>query len=682
MNVFAFELEVKNAAGAPVTVYVATKAFETGPADTPANTLFREVVKDPGGVSLRVFGSGRTAGLVQPTWGSSEFTNVKPGASSFDAWVDFNANGGRVTCRFGPVGGAYPDDFKMVFRAYVDGRPQVNGQRMQLNYRGRETLFDAPVVTEGFDGTGGIEGTGAAAGRLRRLVIGRPGFIEPILIDEVENVWFVADNAPADWGDLENGSDPPLYTPHDGGIPLQANGLHASLSDLFTQPTPNVPGQYMHWAGADGEGPVLVKLASGIVFQHRYPFDGAIVDDPGVSAPRAWTIVDLALRAGITDAATMATGSTAFEAGNRVIETETFREVFNAIATAKLASIGFNQVDEFTARPIMPATGSVFEFVEGINSRRWDFAAPSGLERRVWQVKVSAGVTSRGALAKAAADDVRDQLVRDQYLYRFTASSQDVLDADSSAISIDVVIPGNDVPDEAAMLAWADGFLGVHGAKPYFLSLEADFDRHPELLDLRLLDAVTATSSRYGTRVPWIIGIDQNLKSRKLAFQLMGLSDIPTDVTIERSDAEVGSGGGGAGTGATGTGVSEPPERVQYSFALTDPNDIVAIPTGVNLAGGWLSPFDWTITPADFVIDLATPQTSGSTFTADILIGGVSIFSTKPTIDNGEASSITSATPPVFSEITIERGDRVHFRVHQQGTGARGLTFHLSGVRT
>jgi len=59
------------------------------------------------------------------------------------------------------------------------------------------------------------------------------------------------------------------------------------------------------------------------------------------------------------------------------------------------------------------------------------------------------------------------------------------------------------------------------------------------------------------------------------------------------------------------------------------------------------APYAMTITGV--TADLVTAQTAGSIFTVDIKINGVSILSTKITIDNTEDTSVTAAIPPVLS---------------------------------
>jgi hypothetical protein len=79
---------------------------------------------------------------------------------------------------------------------------------------------------------------------------------------------------------------------------------------------------------------------------------------------------------------------------------------------------------------------------------------------------------------------------------------------------------------------------------------------------------------------------------------------------------------------------------------------------------------------------LSTAQTSGSIFTVDINLGGVSILSTKLTIDNTEKTSLTATTPAVISNTTMTDDGEITVDIDQIGNGtAKGLKITLIGTR-
>lgn len=78
---------------------------------------------------------------------------------------------------------------------------------------------------------------------------------------------------------------------------------------------------------------------------------------------------------------------------------------------------------------------------------------------------------------------------------------------------------------------------------------------------------------------------------------------------------------------------------------------------------------------------LTTAQGAGSIFTVDINEGGVSIISTKLTIDNTEKTSTTAATPPVISDANLADDAEITVDIDQVGDGtAKGLKVTLIGT--
>lgn len=93
------------------------------------------------------------------------------------------------------------------------------------------------------------------------------------------------------------------------------------------------------------------------------------------------------------------------------------------------------------------------------------------------------------------------------------------------------------------------------------------------------------------------------------------------------------------------------------------------------------TPYAFTVTGVR--ASLTTPQTSGSTFTVDIKVGGVSILSTLITIDNGELSSVGAAVQPVLSTTSLADDAEITVDVTQIGDGtATGLKVYVIGHRT
>lgn len=90
------------------------------------------------------------------------------------------------------------------------------------------------------------------------------------------------------------------------------------------------------------------------------------------------------------------------------------------------------------------------------------------------------------------------------------------------------------------------------------------------------------------------------------------------------------------------------------------------------------APFAFTLT--EVRASLLTDSSSG-VVTVDINEAGVSILSTKLTIDASEKTSTTAATPAVISDPDIADDAELTFDIDTAGTGAAGLIVTLKGLR-
>jgi hypothetical protein len=111
-----------------------------------------------------------------------------------------------------------------------------------------------------------------------------------------------------------------------------------------------------------------------------------------------------------------------------------------------------------------------------------------------------------------------------------------------------------------------------------------------------------------------------------------------------------------------------------YEFALGD--ETTATTTGTKMT--WRAPFAMTIT--DVRASLTTASSSGLP-TVNILEGGVTIFSTKLTIDANELTSTTAATPYVLSDTALADDASITFAVDVAGTTSAGLKVKIFYTR-
>lgn len=92
-------------------------------------------------------------------------------------------------------------------------------------------------------------------------------------------------------------------------------------------------------------------------------------------------------------------------------------------------------------------------------------------------------------------------------------------------------------------------------------------------------------------------------------------------------------------------------------------------------------PYAFTLTAVR--ASLTTAQGSGTIFTVDINEAGTTILSTKLTIDNGEKTSTTAATPAVISDTSLADDAEITIDIDQIGDGtAKGLKVYLIGTPT
>ena len=95
-----------------------------------------------------------------------------------------------------------------------------------------------------------------------------------------------------------------------------------------------------------------------------------------------------------------------------------------------------------------------------------------------------------------------------------------------------------------------------------------------------------------------------------------------------------------------------------------------------------LNAFPYAMVISSVRLDIAVAPT-GSAVIVDMLKNGVSMMSTKFSIDPSEFSSTTAAAPPVLSSTSIALGDKITFKVDQRGATVPGqfLTVTIDGAR-
>lgn len=117
-------------------------------------------------------------------------------------------------------------------------------------------------------------------------------------------------------------------------------------------------------------------------------------------------------------------------------------------------------------------------------------------------------------------------------------------------------------------------------------------------------------------------------------------------------------------------------------IAISCSDETTPIASGTSKVS-FINPFATAFAVTKIVASLRTAQASGSIFTVDVNEAGVSMLSTKLTIDNTEKSTATAATPAVLSDTSIAAYAEITVDVDQIGDGtATGLKIYILGYPT
>jgi hypothetical protein len=651
---YTFYSTVEGLEGIPIEVPSVSFSISSGPL-----VGMNAYIIDPGSVRQDVFPSGRTPGLVSPSYGNATYMNVAGNLESLLLGVP--TDGAKVTCWWGPKRGTFPDDFVIDFIAYIDGTPRITQDDITISLRDRSGLFDAQVATQGFDNAL----SDSAGTRRRQIVYGTPGLPAPILYHpfEVGNEWFVQLNPAIN-----------IDSVYDGGVQLINQGEASSASDLGAGAAPN-PSSY-RWYYEDGsvdpdyEG-LWIRLGSKVRVDLRYTANS-----------ESATITELAVAAGITDAETMEAASEDLGVGSRVIETQTYRAVFDDVAKARISIIGFSRADEFMQRYIVPSHSTDYDtdftFTDGQNSHDWAVYSESGLDKRIWELKVNAGATEAGQLANIPdlSGSAAESISRERWLTSFVAAIPEMQDDGGGVESISLDIESNEFGnDQAAMLAYAAQMFDLFGSVSVCTWLTAQYDT--DTAALQLMDRVTLSGTRMTTgKKGRIISIDRQLAQERIRFGIWTHYSTVPESAVELTSVDDGTAAAAGSATSRGSRNVRLPEAT--AIACGTPTTVVEV--GVANSFHW--PYRDGMRLTAIEAGLAVDQTSGDQLTVDVLIDGVSAFGIPITFDNGDERSAEAAVQPTLTTFEILYGQKVEFEVTQVGDGtAMGLTVYLVGYQ-
>jgi hypothetical protein len=529
-KVFVVAIEpVIDAAGTTETHLFCAEPWATSPTDVPANTPVRPYLQNAGTFKQELFSGARVTGAIRPSFGNITLANPAPTIGSegpFDAWLGYGLSGAKVTVRWGRIGDAYPSQWETVYIAYVAGAI-IDTSSVTMRLRDRSYLFDAPLVTDGFDGSGGLEGSGSVP-KMKQFVAGSAGFIPPVLVDPIKQIYFVQSTGDgglrAGWvGDPNEVS---LWDVFENGNEItRASTDYASEAELLS--VAPASGEVKFYWGSDStwvtgwkNGPVYFRLGTPPVGELRCYAAGFATDDDHArwgAAMGSFTLVALAMRAGV-DRDSISTANVSVQMA--MVDDDTpFIDVMSGACLAYESWFGFTRLDQFRdgylcdpeddgiwygidwagagmgAAPAAQPTTSVLTITPD-NGKELRREPVNGMEAPVWKVNVKARKTWPCPVNSGASDTMRDYLTRDPWWATFQGVSDTTLTANPGAITATVDIPYADFPNVFSRRLFLERYFVLFGGRRDIFTVTVPLQA--DSLAINLHDVVTLEWPRLG----------------------------------------------------------------------------------------------------------------------------------------------------------------------------------------
>jgi len=515
--------------GSTIDVLFSSVPWTTKPTDTPANTPVLGLLNNPGTLRRALFANARVTGAIVPSFGTIELKNevtTVGGAGSLDDWLGYGLAGSKVEVHWGYITDTYPSAWTPIYVAYCDSFV-ANVDTLQIRLRDQLKLLDQPIITEGFAGTGGIEGGGAVPKR-KQFVSQDPGLIEPILVDAVKQIYFVQSTgtyAHSSWS-LTPSAEVNAFDVFDKGVKIsRSTSIYATSADLLA--TAPAAGYVKYWFGSDSttlpgykNGPVYFRLGSPPADAIRcYPIGTPNDADSARygSAYGSFTAQILALRAGVDSVNVDRTGLALTVGPQLVDDDRTYADTLSDSALALQGWFGFTRLGVFRSGYLLdPESTDYYYGVEP--SVIGGYVAPAdsvsvytfkdaqlknlrrepvpGMEVPVWSVAAKAGdawpVQTKDSAATAT---LKDYLSR-QVWSAFSGVSSSTKLANPGADHMDVTMHGRYFQSSLDVRIWLERFFALYGGRRSFYSFTTGLT--DELLALDLHDCVTLQTPRFG----------------------------------------------------------------------------------------------------------------------------------------------------------------------------------------
>ncbi len=568
--------------GSTLTYLFATEAWATTPTDTPPNTPVRALLRNAGTVRRELFSGARVTGAITPSYGNIVLANPAPvegAAGELDAWLDYGISGSRVVVRWGEVGAAYPAAWTTVYIAYAHSM-LVDAASITIRLRDRLQLLDKPVISEGFAGTGGIEGTGNVS-KKKQFVSSDPGFIAPVLVDANKLIYYVqstGDGGLRDSWKASAASTVRSWDVFDQGVRLTRSTTNYATAAEMLASAP-AAGYVKLWFGEPStympawtNGPVYFRLGSVPagdlrIFPQGYATD--IDHNLAGGAIGRHSAGSMARRAGV-DAASI--GADALGVGAQLVDDDsTYLDLLSDVSLAVNGWFGFTRLDVFRSGYLLdpessssqygvligssgepPASVSLHTF-DGAQVNGLRREPPAGMEAPVWKVSYEVGKTWPCDVAGGADPRLRDYLTRAPAWAAFQGVSTSTLLANPGAITASVVVKGRYVQSEIDSAQMAQRYISRYGGRRDFWTFSVPMA--DDVLALDLHDCVTLQTPRFGLaagRKHRIVGITLDCAAAvpQIRYTLWG-GEAGVWTGGSGGPGTVGWGGGGGGGGGS-----------------------------------------------------------------------------------------------------------------------------------
>ena len=224
--------------------------WTTKPADTPASTHVDRGLR-AGTFTREMFAGDRVTGGVRFGSGVIEIDNTDGRLDA--AWITYAVDGRAFSLYWRETddGAAFPAQYTEVVRGFML-RHEMTLTKLVIYLRDSLEDFDKPLCPSVYDGSGGVNGTTAMAGRRVPAGYGHVFNAAPVLVDP--SILLYQMGSAYETSTLDQ-------SVRDGGAVLSNGAAYSSLSDLLTGSSPS-SGQARHYAPAG-----MFRLGSVSVYE-------------------------------------------------------------------------------------------------------------------------------------------------------------------------------------------------------------------------------------------------------------------------------------------------------------------------------------------------------------------------------------------------------------------------------